>query len=115
LHHGDYFYLFVSFDQCCRGVKSTYRTMVGRASSITGPYVNAEGKAMLDGGGTQIPGSNQRWVRPGGEPLLLRPEGDLMVFHAYDAANGKLALQISTLTWKDGWPQALVGTSGEAR
>src|SRR5580704_12725923 len=29
VHHGDYYYLFVSYDLCCRGTKSSYRTMVG--------------------------------------------------------------------------------------
>jgi arabinan endo-1,5-alpha-L-arabinosidase len=29
IRHGRYWYLFVSFDQCCRGANSTYRVMVG--------------------------------------------------------------------------------------
>jgi arabinan endo-1,5-alpha-L-arabinosidase len=47
--------------------------------------------------------ANQRWLRPGGASILQRPEGGLIVFHAYDAATGKPALQIPTLIWKDGW------------
>ena len=53
VHHGDYYYLFVSFDLCCRGTKSNYRTMVGRSHNVTGPYVDADGKPMLHGGGTR--------------------------------------------------------------
>jgi arabinan endo-1,5-alpha-L-arabinosidase len=30
------FYLFVSFDQCCKGVASTYNIRVGRADRIEG-------------------------------------------------------------------------------
>ena len=44
LEHDGKFYLFVSFDACCRGMASTYRIMVGRADAITGPYLDAEGK-----------------------------------------------------------------------
>jgi arabinan endo-1,5-alpha-L-arabinosidase len=58
---------------------------------------------------------NQRWLGPGGESVLQRPEGDIMVFHAYDALTGKPALQISNLTWKDGWPHAAMATTGQAR
>ena len=115
VHHGEYFYLFVSFDLCCRGTHSTYRTMVGRSKNVTGPYVDRDGVAMLAGGGTQILEPNSRWIGPGGESVLQRPEGDLLVFHAYDAITGKPALQISTLTWDGGWPQAKLGTSGESK
>ena len=31
VRHGDYWYLFVSFDRCCRGADSTYNVVVGRA------------------------------------------------------------------------------------
>jgi arabinan endo-1,5-alpha-L-arabinosidase len=115
VRHDGFYYLFVSFDLCCRGTRSTYRTMVGRSKSVTGPYTDADGVAMLDGGGTQLLGANARWVGPGGESVLQRPEGDLIVFHAYDAVTGKRALQVSTLTWKDGWPRAALGTSGESK
>ncbi|HEY1986035.1 MAG TPA: arabinan endo-1,5-alpha-L-arabinosidase [Terracidiphilus sp.] len=115
VRHGEYFYLFVSFDLCCRGKKSTYRTMVGRARHVTGPYLDAQGKAMLQGGGTELLSANARWLGPGGASILLRPEGDVLVFHAYDADTGRPALQISTLTWEDGWPHAALGTTEESK
>lgn len=114
VHHAGHYYLFVSFDLCCRGANSTYRTMVGRALHVTGPYVDRSGRPMLEGGGTQLLGANQRWVGPGGASILPQPQGDIIVFHAYDASTGKTALQISTLTWQGGWPHAALGTSGHA-
>lgn len=107
VHHGGYYYLFVSFDLCCRGVKSTYRTVVGRAKSVTGPYVDRDGVPMLQGGGTTILSANERWLGPGGESILLRKgEPDLIVYHAYDHETGKPSLQISTIVWDHGWPAA---------
>jgi arabinan endo-1,5-alpha-L-arabinosidase len=107
VHHGGYFYLFVSWDMCCRGTKSTYRTMVGRSKQVTGPYLDQDGVPMSEGGGTQLLSANQRWLGPGGESVLMDPRGhDIIVFHAYDAHNGRPALQISTLTWEGGWPHA---------
>lgn len=110
VHHGRYYYLFVSWDLCCRGTKSTYRTMVGRATKVTGPYLDKEGKAMAEGGGSEVLAANQRWLGPGGESILMQPGGgDLIVFHAYDAKTGKPALQISTITWTGDWPHAALG------
>ncbi|MGO9086119.1 MAG: arabinan endo-1,5-alpha-L-arabinosidase [Candidatus Sulfotelmatobacter sp.] len=105
VHHGDYFYLFVSFDLCCRGTKSSYKTMVGRSRSVTGPYVDASGTPMLEGGGAPLLLGNSRWIGPGGESLLQQKDGDIIVYHAYDATTGDAYLQISTVAWVNGWPK----------
>lgn len=107
VRHGGYYYLFVSFDLCCRGTKSTYRTMVGRSRSVTGPYVDKGGKPMMEGGGSLLLGANTRWLGPGGESVLMQKHGpDLIVFHAYDAQTGRPSMQLSTLVWRNGWPEA---------
>lgn len=106
VHHGAYYYLFVSWDLCCRGLKSTYRTMVGRSKEVTGPYLDSTGKKMTDGAATPLLSANQKWLGPGGESVLLGPDQDIIVFHAYDAKTGVPSLQISTLTWNGGWPHA---------
>ena len=107
--HGGYWYLFVSFDQCCRGANSTYRVVAGRSRKITGPYVDRDGKPMMEGGGTPVISSTSgRWRGPGHEAVLHDGSADYLVFHAYRASNGGSALQISTIQWDHGWPK--VGT-----
>jgi arabinan endo-1,5-alpha-L-arabinosidase len=109
-HESGYYYLFVSFDLCCRGTKSTYKTMVGRAREVTGPYFDKTGKPLSEGGGSPLLVGNQRWLGPGGESVSMgrdkAKDRDILVFHAYDATTGRPSLQISTLAWKDGWPEA---------
>lgn len=105
VHHDDYYYLFVSFDLCCRGIKSTYRIVVGRSHDVIGPYVDTEGSPMMDGGGTTSLQGNKRWLGPGGESVLKQGDVDLIVFHAYDSASGQPSLQISTIAWTQGWPK----------
>jgi arabinan endo-1,5-alpha-L-arabinosidase len=88
-------------------VKSTYRTVVGRAKAVTGPYVDRDGVPMLKGGGAALLSANARWLGPGGESVLLRKgEPDLIVYHAYDHETGKSSLQLSTIEWKQDWPAA---------
>jgi arabinan endo-1,5-alpha-L-arabinosidase len=107
VQHGGFYYLFTSWDLCCRGVHSTYRIMVGRSRNVTGPYRDRSGKALLDGGGTELLHGNSRWVGPGGESLWMSRDGglDLMIFHAYDAKTGRPSMQLSTVVWKNGWPE----------
>ena len=104
VHHGDYFYLFVSFDLCCRGTHSNYKTMVGRSRDVTGPYIDASGTSMLEGGGTPVLLGNERWLGPGGESLRMGSDQDIIVFHAYDSKSGDAYMQISTVDWAGGWP-----------
>ena len=108
VHQDDYFYLFVSFDLCCRGTKSNYKTMVGRSRNVNGTYVDESGTPMLEGGGTPLIVGNQRWIGPGGESLLLQKEGDIIVYHAYDEKSGEPWLQISSIAWVNGWPKAAI-------
>lgn len=116
VQHGDYYYLFVSFDLCCRGTKSTYKTMIGRSRRVTGPYVDAEGAPMLDGGGTALLLGNSHWFGPGGESVLQQKDGDVIVFHAYDSTTGQAYLLISTIAWVDGWPKVeLEGGGNEGK
>ena len=115
VRHEGYYYLFVSFDLCCRGAKSNYKTMVGRAKNVTGPYTDADGKPMLEGGAAPLLTGNGRWAGPGGESILQQKDGDIIVFHAYDAKTGEASLQISTLSWADGWPHAALEDAPKAR
>jgi arabinan endo-1,5-alpha-L-arabinosidase len=106
---GDYYYLFVSFDFCCRGVDSTYNIRVGRSKRVTGPYLDRDGKDMLDGGGTLVLGGGKRWRGPGHCAILRDQTGDKLVYHAYDAeARGVSTLKITPINWKADWPTVSV-------
>ncbi len=102
-----YYYLFESIDFCCRGVNSTYKTMVGRSAQIEGPYVDKDGIALLSGGGTLINTGDSRWKGPGHNAILRTAGGDYNVYHSYDAQSGGTpTLRIAELRWstEDGWP-----------
>jgi len=101
------FYLFVSFDQCCKGVASTYNIRVGRADRIEGPYLDRDGKAMLDGGGSLLLATTGRFIGPGGQEAVKTLRGDMLAYHYYDGdAGGVSKLQFSPLFWTaDGWPE----------
>lgn len=102
LRHDGWYYLFASFDSCCQGVKSTYRIAVGRSKDVTGPFVDRDGRRMLDGGGTVIAAGQGDRLGPGGQSL----SGGYLAHHFYDGARrGAITLAIEKLGWTaDGWP-----------
>ncbi|MBP7934662.1 MAG: arabinan endo-1,5-alpha-L-arabinosidase [Phycisphaerae bacterium] len=106
VRRGAYYYLFVSFDYCGRGVESTYKIMVGRSKAVTGPYVDRDGKPMLDGGGTLVLDSRGHVRGPGHNSVLVNGDEHWLVHHYYDADMfGVPTLQIRPLTWDQaGWP-----------
>ncbi len=106
ISHNSYYYLFVSFGFCCRGVNSTYRIMMGRSQNITGPYVDEKGNSMMNGGGTLLLGNQGSMIGPGGQSVLTSNGKSYMIYHYYDAlAGGNAKLQIRMIYWtKKGWP-----------
>ncbi len=104
----NYYYLFVSFDFCCKGVDSNYKVMVGRSEKIQGPYLDKDSVRMDAGGGTLVLQGNKAWPGVGHNSVYTFDGKDYLVVHAYDAVdNGKPKLKILTLQWdSNGWPQA---------
>ncbi len=107
LEHAERFYLFVSFDQCCKGVASTYNIRVGRAGRIEGPYLDRDGKDMRQGGGSLLAATSGRFIGPGGQEALKTSRGEMLAYHYYDGDEGGPAkLQLSPIGWTaDGWPE----------
>ncbi|PJJ59607.1 arabinan endo-1,5-alpha-L-arabinosidase [Hymenobacter chitinivorans] len=101
-----FYYLFTSFDYCCRGPQSTYRIVVGRAKSVTGPYVDQAGVALDQGGGTSVLSGDKNWFGLGHNSVYSFDNQDYLVFHGYDAADkGHSKLRVEKLTWNAaGWP-----------
>ena len=109
VRRGGYYYLFVSFDFCCRGVNSTYNIRVGRSRRVTGPYLDRDGKDMMEGGGTLVISGGKRWRGPGHCAILRGETGDKLVYHAYDAdARGASTLRITSISWEADWPTVSV-------
>lgn len=101
-----YYYLFVSFDKCCRGMDSTYNIRVGRSRSVTGPYLDKDGKSMLDGGGSLVLAGTKDWVALGHNAAYTFDGKDYLVFHAYETADRAIQkLRILPISWNNDWPE----------
>jgi len=109
---GDYYYLFASWDRCCRGVESTYKVVVGRSKDITGPYIDKEGQPMVRGGGSLVVhgiDASERWAALGHNSTYTFDGTDYLVFHAYDTQDdGRSKLRVEPIEWTDGWPVVML-------
>jgi arabinan endo-1,5-alpha-L-arabinosidase len=117
-YHDGYYYLFVAVGYCCRGISSTYHIQVGRSASITGPYLDASGTAMLNGGGMDVQGTDAGMIGPGSPFVFTDAGASYLVYHYYDAFDqGDAWVQVRPLAWIGGWPvtgQALVPVPGQS-
>jgi len=103
-----YYYMFLSWDYCCRGENSTYKVVVGRSQSVHGPFIDASGKDLNQGGGTLVIEGNKNWAGVGHNSTYTFNGKDYLVFHAYEIAKkGRPVLTIKEITWENGWPKVL--------
>ena len=103
-----YFYYFASINLCCQGVNSTYRIIVGRSRSPTGPFYDRGGLDLMNGGGTILLSTHGTIYGPGGQGVLLVGSQPVLIYHYYDGTNGGTpTLGLNDLTFdSDGWPHA---------
>ena len=101
------YYLFVSYDLCCRGAKSTYKVVVGRSDKATGPFFDKNGVSLMEGGGTVVVSGNDQYPGVGHCAVISTPEGDKMLMHAYNRdKNYNANLLVRTIKWdSEGWPE----------
>ncbi|MBV9850677.1 MAG: family 43 glycosylhydrolase [Armatimonadetes bacterium] len=119
-YHEGYYYLFVAWDGCCAGARSSYNIRMGRSRTVTGPYLDKDGKDMHDGGGTLFLGSVydngsgrlcDDEVGPGHFGILHDRDGDWVSFHEEWARDngGATTLNLLRLAWDgDGWARPVL-------
>ncbi|MBQ6965942.1 MAG: family 43 glycosylhydrolase [Bacteroidaceae bacterium] len=106
IKNGKYYYLFVSFDYCCRGERSTYRTVVGRSKKVNGPYVDSKGQPMEKGGGDTLIGPNEEFFGVGHCSAYQFDGQWYFLSHAYEKAhNGQAKIFLRKMHFDEkGWP-----------
>jgi arabinan endo-1,5-alpha-L-arabinosidase len=106
VHRNGWYWLFVSWGTILPPRTCTYRVMVGRARTATGPYRDFSGRRLLDGGGTLVLASHEQWRGPGHNGVVRFRGRDWMVHHTYDLRRisaGRIG-QVRPMYWVAGWP-----------
>ena len=111
IRHGDFYYLFASFDACCQGPRAPitrWSAAPPRRTALCRPRRQGDAEGRWNGRADQRPGRRQPLRGTRGVAVLQQTGGDYIVYHAYDTQrNGIPTLQIQRLGWTtDGWPVA---------
>lgn len=103
---GDYYYLFVSFDLCCRAENSNYNVRYGRSKSVIGPYVDKNGVDLMQGGGTLLLAGDEKFYGVGHNSVYTFNGNDYLLCHGYlKSEKGTPILITKKLVWdNEGWP-----------
>ena len=81
--------------------------MVGRSTTPTRPFADADGVPLIQGGGGILIEGNNGWRAPGGGTVYLDAQSgtDMIVFHALDMdQDGDAGLSLKAVGWQNGWP-----------
>jgi len=92
-----------------------YRAVVGRSRDIRGPYLDRDGVDMMKEGGTTIVEHKRGLCYPGHSTVLQDGDQYYIVFEHKGGRCAQVELDISTLTWEDGWPESAAGRRVLAR
>ena len=99
---GFYYLLITSFES----VDFPHKIRVGRATNVTGPYIDKEGVDMKDGGGSVLMKENGRDNIGVGRAAVFTEGGrDWLSYHYYDGYYAGLPwVEVRRLDWEEGWP-----------
>lgn len=104
---GKYYYLFASIGSCCEGLKSTYTTVVGRSENLFGPYVDKQGKPMLENHHEILIHKSEAFVGTGHNSEIVKDKAgnDWFFYHAVNVKDpsGRV-LMLDKIQWKEDWP-----------
>lgn len=124
-HHGEapwvvqrdgFYYLFFSAFGCCAAGEGAYPVFVGRSTSPTGPFVDAEGQRLTGShpGGTLVNSTTgSRLVATGHNAIAADRSGQDWIFlnsnDRRDPSWGGRPTSMDRLDWIGGWPTVRAG------
>lgn len=106
--HDGYYYLFGSTGSCCDGANSTYHVTVGRSKSLFGPYLDKQGRPLMENHYETLLHGSDHCKGPGhnGEIFTDKEGVDWLIYHGYKATDPDLGrlVWLDRIEWIDGWP-----------
>ena len=110
---GKYYYLFASIGSCCKGLESTYTTVVGRSENLWGPYLDKRGRSMMNNRHEVVIRKNEAFVGVGHNSEIVQDKAgnDWILYHGVCVDNPRgRRLFLDKIVWIDDFPTIAGGT-----
>jgi arabinan endo-1,5-alpha-L-arabinosidase len=115
--HDGWYYFMGSATNCCAGPLTGYAVFSARSRSPLGPFLDADGRSILDsrvGGTPMLTQNGNQWVGTGHNAVLTDYSGQQWVvyhavntndpYYAGDVGYTKRPALMDPLDWRAGWP-----------
>ncbi|KAA8566680.1 hypothetical protein MFRU_044g00170 [Monilinia fructicola] len=113
-YYSGYYYLLFSSGICCGYDTSKpaqgaeYKIVMCRSIAATGGFVDKNGKACKDSGGSTLLASHGNVYGPGGQGVYLSSNGPILYYHyanpSVGLGDGSYLFGYNYLTFSNGWP-----------
>ncbi len=111
--HGAYYYIFGSAGTCCDGERSTYHVTVGRSERLLGPYVDRQGRPLMENHYETVLRRSDRCIGPGHNAEIFTDDDgtDWIAYHGFktDTPEDGRVVWLDRIVWIDGWPHIADG------
>jgi arabinan endo-1,5-alpha-L-arabinosidase len=105
IKHNGFYYLLVSRGTCCAALASNYQVVLGRSSTLRGPYLAKDNRRLLDGFYTLLLAGDTNHPGQGGQSFYEENGQLYMVYHAYTAPSGDPLINVRPIFFDQaGWP-----------
>ena len=105
---GGYYYMFGSAGTCCDGERSTYHVTVGRSESLFGPYIDRQGRPLLENHYETVLHRSECCIGPGHNAEIFTDDDgtDWIIYHGFktDRPEDGRVVWLDRIEWTDGWP-----------
>ena len=108
IYENGYYYLFLSMGTCCEGLNSSYKVVVGRSRTITGPYLDDKLRDLKNPGTGKVVLDKGDYFVGSGHNCILKDQNNEYFIYYHTYSQDHIAYRVLAMDYmyfdENGWP-----------